>query len=163
ARTTRGAKTAELPHQINVFVSSKKRLFDLLERDSIWVFATARSGTSWVAQDILGWGNRTRPMDETGLGRMAAPLEWQPERFFFLPNRLRPFESGYDFESGMRARQAGGMPPFERYFAERYGGETMEQIRSRRHDRMYSCHLRNLALEHVLRVWGGLDYQRIVF
>jgi hypothetical protein len=55
-----------------------------LESNSIWVFSTARSGSTWLSQDMLCGAADVRPMDEPGIGRMFAPFDWASERMYNL-------------------------------------------------------------------------------
>lgn len=160
-----GAKSQKsLYHIVDFFLSSRRETFNFLEENCIWVFSSARSGSTWLASDILCWKNRARPMDETGLGKMVAPLRWVPEGLFALPQRRFRFESGYPFEAGLEPRKHGGVPPFERAFPENGGGELIEQIGSKLNHGMLRTHIRELALDHVIRVWGmPIDYERVVF
>ena len=152
-----------VPHTLDVFLSNRESVLDTLERDSIWIFSSARSGSTWLGQDILGWRNRSRPMDETGLGRMAAPLELQPERFIGIADRSFHFEGGFNYESGMVQRGHDGLPPFERHLAEIARTEPMEHLFSRYNRVMLLSSIRELALTHVINTWGVLDYDRVVF
>ncbi len=116
---------AEVPRFfVRVFYVQKDRLVRILEEHSIWVFSTARSGSTWLSQDILCWNGRARPMDEPGLGKMFAPLDWIAERFYNLPRKATYFQSGLDFECGTKARDDRSViPPFERVLYFRATGE----------------------------------------
>ncbi|MDE2483309.1 MAG: sulfotransferase [bacterium] len=146
---------------VRLFVGSKSAIFDRLERDSIWLFSSARAGSTWLGTDILCSNDRARPVDESGIGRMFAPLRWDPERFFELDRRAAEYvESGFAFETGARVRRSAVLPPFERSFA----NMTLEnQILSRRTERVFYRMLRETTLEHVVAEWGVRDYERIVF
>jgi hypothetical protein len=153
--------TALHRHNLDIIVTSKERVLDILETGSIWIFSSPRSGSTWLAQDILGWLRRARPMDETFLGRILSPLEMQPERFYRIDDRAAPFESGWDFETQRKPRTRRGTPPFQRHLSART--ERMEQLLSSENGRMFRKFVRALALEHVLGVWGLLGYQRVIF
>ena len=150
-------------YSIRLMLSSKTRVLDTLEKDSIWIFSPPRSGTTWLAQDILGWTPNVRPMDETGLGRMLSPLQLGPERLLNFGERTVPFESGPEFERGWKPRTRPGIPPFVRQFPEDSRTEPFEQILATEHKEMFCRHVRKLALDHVLHVWGFLGFQRVAF
>src|SRR6185437_16196581 len=102
--------------EVEVLVCNSQHLRATQEERSIWVFSTARSGSTWVAHDIIGWRHRARVVDESGIGRMFAPLDWAAERFFAVEQRKEPYESGLAFETGQLRRTLPGVPPFERSF-----------------------------------------------
>jgi len=102
-------------------------------------------------------------MDETGLGRMVSPVDLHPARFFGLEERRVPFESGVPVERGRQPRTRAGEPPFVRHFPELSRTEPMEQFLAVEHTELFSKHVRDLALDHVLAVWGFLGYQRVCF
>jgi len=158
-----GAKFAVVHNRIKFFIYNKNTVLDQLEASSIWIFSSPRSGSTWLSQDILGWKDRTRPVDESGLGRLLSPIELQPTRFFRLAERAVPFESGARFESGLAPRSHPGIPPFERHFAESARTEPMEQILAVEHRPMFCRHVRDFTLDHVLAIWGFRDYERIAF
>jgi hypothetical protein len=138
----------------------KREVWNSLEQRSIWLFSTARSGSTWVGTDILCWNHRARPIDESGIGRMFAPISWEAERFFEIPDRPHHYESGFDYEIGVTARSSPGMPPFERVF------RNMEQelkFLNRINFDLFHRMLRDCALEHVLNEWGVKHDRRLVF
>jgi Sulfotransferase family len=146
---------------VRVFYVQKDRLVRMLEKSSIWVFSTARSGSTWLSQDILCWDGQARPMDEPGLGKMFAPLDWVAERFYGLPGKATYLESGLDYETKARVRDDGSaMPPFERSFI--FAGQE-NQIWNAQNWKMYLRILRDTAFKHVINEWGMIDYQRVVF
>jgi hypothetical protein len=68
-------------------------LIKKLETQIVWIFGAARSGTTWIAHDLLGslpstkrptgdTGNR--PMDEAGFGFLLDSLSIEPEDMFIL-------------------------------------------------------------------------------
>ena len=150
-------------YTVRVILSSRARVLDTLEKDSIWIFSPPRSGTTWLAQDILGSTPDVRPVDESGLGRMLSPLQSGPERLLNLGERAARFESGPEFERGRMPRTRPGIPPFVRQFPEESRTEPFEQILASEHDEMFRRHVRELTLDHVLHVWGFLGYQRLAF
>jgi hypothetical protein len=153
------------PNRVPIFVvepiiCSKKNVWDTLEDRSIWVFSTARSGSTWIAHDILGWRHRARTVDESGVGRMFAPLSWDAERFFAVERRAQPYESGLAYETGELKRVVPGVPPFERSFRD-LGREL--QILNHMNFDLFHRLLRDAALEHVLNEWGVRHYTQLVF
>jgi Sulfotransferase family len=146
---------------VRVFYVQKDRLVRILEKSSIWVFSTARSGSTWLSQDILCWDGQARPMDEPGLGKMFAPLDWVAERFYDLAGRATYLESGLDFESKVLARNdQTTMAPFERSFI--FAGQE-NQIWNAQNWKMYLGLLKETAFQHVINEWGMIDYERVVF
>jgi hypothetical protein len=146
---------------VRAFYVQKDRLVRILEKNSIWVFSTARSGSTWLSQDILCWNGRARPMDEPGLGKMFAPLDWIAERFYNLPRKATYFQSGLDFECSTKVRDDRSViPPFERAFI---FARQENQIWSAQNWRMFLGILRDTAFQHVINEWGLLHYQNVVF
>src|SRR3984957_14368757 len=137
---------------VRAFYVQKDRLIHHLEKTCIWIFSTARSGSTWLSHDILCWNGRTRPMDEPGLGRMFAPFDWVAERFYDLPRKAAHFQSGLDYESKKKIRDGKhGIPPFERAFI--YAGQE-NQIWSMQNWSMYLETLKDTAFRHVINEWG---------
>jgi hypothetical protein len=153
------------PNRIPTFIletllCSKQNIWETLEDRSIWVFSTARSGSTWIAHDILGWRHRARTVDESGVGRMFAPLSWEAERFFALERRAQPYESGLAYETGELTRLTPGIPPFERSFRDL---ERELQLLNHINFDLFHRLLRDCALEHVLHEWGVRHYSQLVF
>ena len=146
---------------VRAFYIQKDRLYNNLERNSIWVFSTARSGSTWLSQDILCWNGRTRPMDEPGIGRMFAPFDWAAERLHGLTGKTAHFPSGLEYERQTRQRNGDlGMAPFERAFI--YAGQE-NKIWNRQNWPLYLTVLRETAIQHVINEWGMLGYRNVVF
>jgi Sulfotransferase family len=146
---------------VRVFYVQKDRLVRMLEKNSIWVFSTARSGSTWLSQDILCGRSGARPMDEPGLGKMFAPLDWVAERFYNLAKKANYFESGLDYESKTTIREnSSGIPPFERSFI--FAGQE-NQIWNAQNWQLYLDILKDAAFRHVINEWGLLGYQNVVF
>ena len=160
--TATGVLSDEFPKfSVSLYAGSKSEIFDRLERGAIWLFSSARAGSTWLAADILCAKDRARPIDESGIGRMFAPLRWDPERLYNLEQRAREYvESGFEFETGARIRQSAILPPFERGFSDL---RLENQILSRRTGRVFYRMLRETALEHVVAEWGARDFSRVVF
>lgn len=147
--------------ELEPMLCSKGEIFQRLAQGAVWLFSTARAGSTWLASDLLCAGERARPIDESGLGRMFAPLQWDAERFYNLAQKAALYvESGFDYETGARSRSAAVLPPFERNFKNM---RLDNQILSRRNFDMYHRVLRETALEHVVNEWGCLDFSRTVF
>jgi hypothetical protein len=150
-------------HRARLIVTNRKRVIDELEKRSIFVFSSPRSGSTWLSHDILCWKHQNRPMDETGLGQLLAPFELAPERFFLLETRDQPYEFEWSYKNGALFRRSAETPPFERYSPEVARTEPMEQLLSYDHRRMFCSHVRELALDHVLNVWGFSGFDRVIF
>lgn len=145
---------------LRTFCSSRERSLDILADRGIWVFSTARSGSTWLSQDILCGTHQVRPVDESGIGRMFAPLQWDAERFHDMGGKRKPYKSGLEFETRRKPRRERGIPPFERGFANL---EKDNQVLSRYNFEFYARQLRRTALEHTVHEWGLLGYQRVVY
>jgi hypothetical protein len=146
---------------LRLFYVQKARLVRALETTSIWVFSTARSGSSWLSQDILCWNNQSRPMDEPGFGKMFAPIDWIAERFYDLASKNVYFESGLDYELKTKVRESHlTISPFERSFI--YARQE-NQIWNAQNWHMYVSILKETAFQHVLNEWGTLGYKNVVF
>ena len=129
--------------------------------DFIWLFSTARSGSTWLSHDLLCWDDNTRPMDEPGIGKMFAPLDWAAERFDRLPEKNFHFESGLAYETGRRLRASGSdLPPFERVFI--YAKQE-NQIWNPQNWRMFLDIVRETTVRHVINEWGVIGYRKTVF
>lgn len=146
---------------VRVFYVQQDRLQALVERDSVWVFSVARSGSSWLSQDILCHDHTARSMDEPGIGRLFAPLDWVAERFYDLANKAAHVQSGLDYETKAKRRDdAGFIPVFERSFM---FGHQENSIWSAQNRAMYLDLIRTTVFQHVLHEWGVIDYQHTVF
>jgi hypothetical protein len=152
----------EAPHFfVRLFYAQRDRLLRTLESNSIWLFSTARSGSTWLSQDLLCGARDVRPMDEPGIGRMFAPFDWASERMYNLPEISSYVESGLDYETGSRSRDNPDiLPPFERAFI--YAGRE-NQIGSAQNWNLYLDVLKETVFRHVLNEWGLLDYRNVVF
>ena len=159
--TTQDRSTGEAPvFELSLLLVSKQRIWARCEQMAIWVFSTARSGSTWLVVDILCADGRARPVDEPGTGRMFAPLQWDAERFYETGNRELYIESGFPFETGEKPRHPDLLPVFERAF----GVLNKEnQILSRHNFAFYHQALRDVAIGHVLNEWGILGYSRLVY
>ncbi len=145
---------------LRIFYYSKRRLFNMMARDRVWVFSTARSGSSWLANDILCSFSRGRPIDESGLGRMFSPFDYVAERFYDLASRDRYIPSGLPYELREQKRPSSSMPVFERAFMYHKEGN---KIWSQQQAHLYTSVLRDAALQHALHEWGVIWYQYLVF
>ena len=149
---------------VRVFYLQKDRMANILARNSIWVFSTARSGSTWLSLDILCGTGYARPMDEPGFGRMFAPLDLMPERFYNLSDKPWYFQSGMDYD--LKTKDRDGLPddlylaPFARMFM-----TTAEEnkIWSPQNWHLYKTLLRHIVFEHVVNEWGLDDYEKVVF
>lgn len=146
--------------ELDVYLTSKPRVYAEFEKSAIWVFSTARSGSTWLVMDLICADVRARPMDESGVGRMFAPLQWDAERFFDPAARPFHIESGLDFETGAKNRENGALPIFERFFSQL---AKENQILSRHNFDFYHRALRDIALSHALNEWGMFGFPRFVF
>ena len=146
---------------VRVFCADQGRLQAIVERDSVWVFSVARSGSSWLSQDILCGVDGARSMDEPGIGRLFAPIDWVAERFYGLAEKAAHLQSGLDYETKAKRRDdTGFMPVFERSFM---FGHQENSIWSGQNRAMYLDLIRTTVFQHVLNEWGVIDYQHTVF
>lgn len=149
---------------VRVFYAQKSRLMNRLESDSIWLFSAARSGSTWLCHDILCWGNAARPMDEPGIGKLFAPLDWAAERVFDLTRKATYLESGLDYERFIKPRTGPDLiPTFERSFIHRQDAVEETKLWSQSNWPVYLDLLRQTTFEHVNHEWGMCDYRHVVF
>lgn len=152
---------ADLSFTIEAQLANKSASWEALAGKILWVFGSARSGTTWLASDILGHGGRTRLMDETGIGRLIGALAWNAERSYDLAAKTRPFESGAAFEMHPERRAIRWPPPFERELWINFDRPTA--LLSQRTQPTLRRVVRDLLLEHVLLEWGLEDYDWVLF
>lgn len=165
ATSTRGDKTVDskLVFTVDAFACSEAAILDRLARGAIWLFSTARSGSTWLAADVVCANHRARLIDESGIGRMFAPLQTDPQRFDRVAEsrRSRYVESGFAFETGEKKRAIqNGNAVFERAFTSM---DLENQILSRHNFGFYHEMLREVALKHAINEWGCRHFDRIVF
>ncbi len=146
---------------LRTFLVQTARLIRILERNSIWVFSTARSGSTWLSQDLLCGAGQMRPMDEPGFGRMFAPFDWAPERVYDLAKKATYVESGFDYETRVKTRDVEAfLPPFERAFVY---SRRENQIASAQNWTMFLGILKQTVFRHVMNEWGMIGYRDVVF
>ncbi len=146
---------------VRVMALQRSKLVDAIEQSSVWVFSTARSGSSWLSQDILCHGHDARSMDEPGIGRVFAPVDWVAERFYNLAHKDAHAQSGLEYETRAKDRaDTGFIAPFERSFM--FGGQETN-IWSPQNRSMYLDLIRTTMFQHVLLEWGVIDYRHVVF
>lgn len=146
---------------VELFYAQRERLLRNLEHNAIWVFSTARSGSTWLSQDLLCGAEDVRPMDEPGIGRLFAPFDWAAERVYDLAAKATYFESGLEYETRARPRESGtALPPFERAFV--YSRQE-NQIANAQNWRVYLESLKETVFRHVLNEWGVIGYGNVVF
>ncbi len=156
-----GASTdEEVRFDTALLLISKPRLWSEFEKRAIWVFSTARSGSTWLASDVICSFSGARLLDEPGIGRMFAPLQWDAERFFDDSSRNFHIEGGWDYEIGEQKRSQPALPMFERAFVNL---NQENQVLSHHNYDLYHRMLRDLAFEHVLNEWGMLSYSLLIF
>lgn len=146
---------------IRIFYVQRDRMVSIMERSSVWVFSTARSGSTWLSLDLLCHDHRNRPIDEPGIGKMFAPFEWEAERFYDIYRRAAYIESGMEFDGhrGARSDQL-LLPVFERSFT--YTGQE-NRIWSKQNWPMYMAFLKEAVFRLVMNEWGMIDYNQVVF
>ena len=145
---------------VSTLYCNQAKIWRDLEERSIWLFSTARSGSTWLAQDILGWRHRSRLVDESGIGRMFAPMDREPERIFRIERNLQHFESGLAYETGELLRSSAIQPPFERSFRDL---SRELQILNFMNFEMFHKMLKECVFQQVLNEWGVRNYDRLVF
>ncbi|HEV2364880.1 MAG TPA: sulfotransferase [Caulobacteraceae bacterium] len=162
ARATRSGASSNdhVSFAVALCLCSKPRIWKTLAESAIWIFSTARSGSTWLTMDLICADRSVRPVDESGVGRMFAPLQWDAERFFDPASLAYYVESGLAFDTGEAARSVSVLAPFQRHFTN-LGLEN--QIFNRHNFHFYHRMLRDIALEHVLNEWGLLGFRRLVF
>ena len=160
--TKSGSPTGDIPNfTVSTFLMSKPLQWELFEKESIWLFSTARSGSTWLMTDILCGKGKGRSVDESGVGRMFAPLQMGAERFYNPADRPFYIESGFGYETGKIPRPSGdAVAVFQRAFSNMAHENA---ILSHHNFDLYHRMLRDVALEHVMNEWGMLGYSKIVF
>lgn len=146
---------------ISLSVAPRKRLELAVAESTIFVFSTARSGSTWLASDILGWRNRTRVVDEPGFGQLFAPLQWDAERFADLSRCMFYIPSGFAYESGGARRDLPTdiLPVFERRNAALTGPSA---IFNPAHIHNFQRMVRRVVVHHLIDEWGLGDFERFV-
>jgi hypothetical protein len=148
----------DLQFNLSVFVLNRRTIMAKLAARLIFVFSTARSGSTWIAADVLGWGSRNRPVDEPGLGLIAAPMLWEAERTYDIAGLDYYLPSGLQFEAG--ERESGlpetRLPPFERANAHINGPSWFFHPAFRD---SFIRRMRAMVLEHVIEEWGLMFYE----
>jgi hypothetical protein len=152
-----------IPFEVRVLVGNKEKIYQSVEDSLVFVLSTARSGSTWLASDILGWRSLRRLLDEPGFGGFFAPLDWSAERFFDLPN-VPYMESGLEYELGLKSRLfevAGSLPlaPFHRRNADCINEDGFFNKWYRKD---FYRSVRHFIVEFVVNEWGILDYRQVV-
>ena len=136
-------------------------LYSSVAKNSIFVFSTARSGSTWLSTDILCWDNQGRCVDEPGHGMLFAPLRWDAERFFDLQNYSTYVPSGYDYETGDKHRgMREGLAVFDRFNANM--NEPTSLFNQAYRGKFFRL-LRTSIIQHAIEAWGLRDFKRFVF
>ncbi|HEV3085649.1 MAG TPA: sulfotransferase [Candidatus Elarobacter sp.] len=137
---------------------NKEHLIGELEQRMIWIFGSARAGTTWLLRDILGAvpsrsriedDAGVRPIDETGLGFLLGAVELDAERFYAL-HRIEP---------GANGSLELAASPFERLITRRSG--KAEFLANPRTTHVMKSAIREIVFNHVLVHWGLLDYDYV--
>src|SRR5665213_1692246 len=146
---------------IQVAACRQQSLFSSIARSSVFVFSTARSGSTWLGSEILCWGKGARVVDEPGYGMLFAPLQWDAERYFDLAECNYYIRSGLAYETGLKPRSLPReIAVFDRANAELQGPSGLFNIAYQQHFRRM---VRSAILEHAIDVWGVSGYRRLVF
>jgi hypothetical protein len=145
-----------------LYACEKDAIEQSVEDKIVFVFSSARSGSTWVASDIMGWRHSRRLIDEPGIGQCFAPLRWDAERFHELAS-VPYMDSGLDYEERIKTRSSeheGDLPvaPFARFNTESNGpdGFFNKWYRSEFYQSIREQILRQIVIE-----WGILDYQQV--
>lgn len=165
--------SAEPIFEVELFLACRPAIMETLANNAIWVFSSARSGSTWLAADLLshlGEPDSQRIIDESGIGRMYGCLQMAAERFYDVASdwRAHYVESGFDYENHVprplhfdKKKFPEPIPVFERAFPTDMGMEN--QILRWHNYEFYHNTLRQTALEHVLNEWGCRDYKGVIF
>jgi len=145
-------------------------LVDSVVEKMIWIFGSPRSGSTWVTHDILGKipsqirpsdDTGSRPMDESGFGRMLGAYECSPEMWHVLDHQAVHCQAGPILEPGVESSATEGQTIFERQlFKNRKSHEALLNDSTKHVVRKM---VREWTFNHVLNIWGVLGYDRVVF
>jgi hypothetical protein len=157
-----GGAGQEMPSLlVSATVCTIAELYASVAEKSIFVFSTARSGSTWLSTDILCGDANGRCLDEPGYGMLFAPMQWDAERFFNIANNDCYIPSGLDYETSQRERKMlRGWPIFERLYARLQGPSALFNPAYRGRLRQM---IRTALIEHAIENWGLLDFERFVF
>jgi len=154
-----GRPAASPPVIVTISLCKLDKLYSAIAANSVFVFSTARSGSTWLSTDILCGLDDGRCLDEPGIGMLFAPIRWDAERYFNLAGTDCYSVSGFDYEIGQRLRR-GAPPVFERFTRSLSGPAGIFNPAYRSHLlRM----IRTALIEHAIDVWGLRNYRRLIF
>ena len=162
---------------ISVAACRRERLHSSFAENTVFVFSTARSGSTWLASEILCWDRKGRVVDEPGYGMMFAPIRWDAERFFDLAKLNTYIPSGLEYEIGIKRRAISrsfsgssqhhssenerySVSVFDRYNADLRGPAGLFNTAYREH---FCRMIRSALIEHAIDVWGVRHFSRVVF
>jgi hypothetical protein len=151
-----------IPFDVRLFACAQDKLEESIEEKIVFVFSSARSGSTWVASDIMGWRHERRLIDEPGIGQCFAPLRWDAERFYQLPD-VPYMESGLDYETRLKERSSENeselpLVPFARLNAESTGPDGFFNKWYRKD---FYENIRRQILHQIIAEWGILDYRQV--
>ena len=148
----------------------KRDLVNSIEERMIWVFGSPRSGSTWLARDIIcklpsqshpSDVARNRLVDEMGIGTVLGAYLFEPEHFYHIDQVVEHCDPGPDLELATGRRAIRGTPLFQRILFKNYDNpESMLSVGTRR---AICDMIREVTFNHVLLYWGVLDYDRVVF
>lgn len=159
--------SSEFPLKVNVLgwyqLSS---LYQDLEERMVWIFGSARSGSSWLAE-ILCSHHRSRPMDETMIGAFFGCFSWEPENVLDAALKRCHYKPALILNKGVTSDEEGvSSPPFRRMIASSYFRPQSSFSHKSRDLLMKTA--RNWILEHIILEWGisipgsGNKYQNVI-
>lgn len=148
--------------RLAMFAAEREQIVASLAGDTVFVFSTARSGSTWLGTDILGWKHRSRIVDEPGFGSLFAPLRWDAERFFnvqdldyYIP--AEPAMSLFGF-SDLPIPET-RLPLFSR--ANEYPSGPSSFIH-KAYRGNFNFTVRNWILSNIISEWGVIDYDKVI-
>ena len=168
--TVRLTGSASPAFEITFETAAHDQLVDSIEEKMVWIFGSPRSGSTWVASDILGKlpsralpsdDTGSRPIDEMGLGLALGAFVFEPEHFFGIEKIESHRDPGPDFETVAGRRQLSGEAIFQRHLFKNYG-QPEAMLSEITRDAVRDM-IRQLTFQHILLHWGIFDYDRVVF
>ena len=148
----------------------RRDLVNSIEEKMIWVFGSPRSGSTWLARDIIcrlpsqsrpSDVGRNRLVDEMGIGTVLGAFLFDPEHFYKIDQVVDHRDPGPDLETATARRAIRNEPLFQRILFKNYNNpESMLSDRTRHAIRDL---IREATFNHVLLYWGVLNYDRVVF
>ncbi len=165
-----GCAPEHVTFEIEFDTCLRQELVSSIEEKMVWVFGSPRSGSTWLARDIIcqlpsqshpSDSSRNRPIDEMGLGAVLGAFLFEPEHFYNIDQIVTHCDPGPDSDTVRGKRTIPGRPLFQRIFYKDYN--RPESMLADRTSHAIREMIRDVTFNHVLMYWGVLGYDRIIF